>query len=121
MLLLASSSNAEAMLCDVDDETLEEGRWSSQLAPLPPIVVVRMAKRLPQRCESFADVNCDVGVPDGEPRTSPTVEIQRQAAGLLAGALPLPTSRSARLLRARTATKKISKLPKSIFRPPRQS
>tara|TARA_R110002096_G_scaffold250980_2_gene443638 strand:- start:58202 stop:58540 length:339 start_codon:yes stop_codon:yes gene_type:complete len=112
------------MLCLADDEIADELRWSSQLPAPAEVTAVgdpqQRAKQLPLRCESFNDVNCDVGIPDGEPRAPRTLDVQRPVA-MLPVAMPSMRAQRSRLPRVATDTKINSEFPDSIFRPPRRS
>lgn len=110
------------MICDGEDLVLTEDRLSSQLAPPPiEIAVVGKAKQVPQGCESFGDINCDLGTPDGEPRVPRTLETQRSEAALVTGSLPPITPRGARLYGAHIVNTNSSGFIENLFRPPRSS
>ena len=113
------------MLCLADDEAADDARWSSQLPMQVELLAVgipkQTPKQLPLRCESFGDVNCDVGIPDGEPSAPRTLDVQRPVLAMLPAALTSMRALGTRLSGIALDTKKISEFSDSIFRPPRRS
>lgn len=123
-LLMTAAGNAEAMICESEEQALEEERWSSQLMPQPSPVEAAVARKtnpVPQRCESFGDTDCDLGIPDGAPSTPKPLKTRRPTAALASAPLAPRPPQCVTLGSRKTAHTNSSDFIKSIFRPPRRS
>ncbi len=99
---------ANAMVCQDEEAELEEGPTSvlaeyqapmlSALPP-PPRLDAPEKRELVERCDSFSDTDCDMGLPEGTPSPAERFETHRTGAALLPGEPPIVHGPNARALR----------------------